>query len=249
MSDTVTTPIADPAQVGPSQGPSHQGSEAESRALKAEADLAALREGIKKKRETDAKALKEEESAAALKRGEHERVIKETSAELKAANARLDAIKEATLARINAAVDKMDDKSKAEINLVKDSLPIEKLEEYVALKWAVAQPLKPGAPPSPSPTSGAKGPAAPDDPVMKEARAFIDDLGGSASTVAMSEMMKAFPVGDGKEKYRFMGTGDDDKDTKSFIKLMRKIGHDPWQELHERQASRLKELEKELAAI
>jgi hypothetical protein len=243
---TTTTTTNDP-----SQGSSHQGGElkqALEAKAKAEADLASLREGVKKKRDADARAAKAEEDEAAKKRGEFDRILQDRDDQLSKANERIAAIDAATVKRIDTAIEQLPEAAKAEIALIRDGISLEKLEEYVNLKLTSVSNNQVNTLPSPSPSAGNKIAEVLDEStkIMNESKTFIEDLGGTQSTMAMTDLMKSFPVGGGKEKWRVGGTGDDDKDTRTFIGLMRKIGHNPWRDLEERRAARLAELKKDL---
>jgi len=192
------------------------------RAEKAEADLA-------KKNEADAAAKKKLEDDEAKKRGDFDKLTRQKDDEIAALKARADradALEKASKERIDAAIAKLPDAAKKEIELVKDSLTPEKLEALVALKGGdTSIPIPPA--PGVGNRGGRKDGGYELNPVTVE---VLDELYEPEQTRQTAKHLGSFMRGT-NPVFRWQGTGNDPKDTLSFINMMNKIAYNPLRDM------------------
>lgn len=203
------------------------------RAEKAEADAAALRAKDKKRNDDESAAKKKAEEEEAKKRGEFEALMAKRDAELKAANEEAERLRVATQKRIDAGIAKLGDAAKKEIEIVRGSLSLDKLEELVTIKLGdvIANPPSPGVGTGRRDGSGGHK----IDPGTEELLVEVSASTGARETAKKLGEFKR----DGDSVFRWRGTGDDRKDTMSFVDMLNKIADNPIRDMREKARDRV----------
>ena len=226
-------PDAPPPEQKPLPGtepPAPKGDEWKVKAEAAQAELAKVQARDKKRSDDEIAAKKKADEDEAKKRGEHEVLLKQRDAELAAAQAQAKVYADAAAARVDRSIKRLSEAAQKEIALVRDSLPLDKLEAFIEAKLEGGQtaPIEGGGvvtPPSPAPGGvrrDAKGHQLHAETVM-----ILEDRGADESAYAVGKSLGAIPVGGGDFKFRWKGTGDNKKDTQAFIALLNKAAYNP----------------------
>ena len=210
------------------------------RAEKAEkllADRTAADEAAKKKAaEDDAK-----------KRGDFDKLAAEKDAEIAKLKAQADRgaeLEKASRTRVDAMIAKLPDEAKKEVDLVKDALSLEKLEAFV---WAKAEAAGTGGGLPPAPGVGGRRGKDDSHELHKETKMVLRRLSAPREALEIGSMLGKFDR-DGDPVFRFRGTGDDEKDTESFIGFMNSIAVNPVREISDERMKRIREAAKGVGA-
>lgn len=225
----------------PAQGDPPLGDKAPPKDDATAAKLAAMQKenaelkAAEEKRVADAEAAKKKAAEdAAKKKGEYEPLLAKKDEELSEAERKLKAaveenqsLKKAVVDRIEANIKALPEAAQAEIKLVRESLSLDKLQELVDLKAKAAGGGTGDVPPrTPAPNPGGMGGGhkkGKDYEIHAETRMVMEELYVEDGVFETSKNMGRIDMGDGDYKYRYRGTGDDKKDTKSFIGMLRGV--------------------------
>lgn len=218
-------------EADPVKKAAHEKAELKTRAEKAEKELA-------ERKSAEAAAKKLAEETEAKKKGEYEKLLadrEKENTELKKKAERADQLEKATQTRVDAMIAKLPDAAKKEVELVKASLSIDTLESFVATKLEAA-----GigiAPPAPG-VKQRGGRTDKGHELHPETIGLLEDISADAGALETGKMLGTFER-DGTPVFRWKGTGDDRKDTVSFIDLLKKIAYNPLRELAAEQRKRV----------
>ena len=203
------------------------GDDWKAKAETANAELEKLRAANKKRSDDEGAAKKKADEDEAKKRGEHEVLLKQRDAELAAAQAQTKALHEAAQARVERSTKRLSDAARKEIDLVKDSLPLDKLEALIDAKLEGGQVIEGGVVTPPAPAPGGVRRDAKGHQLHAETVMILEDRGAGESKYQVGKALGAIPIGGGDVKFRWKGTGDDRKDTQAFIELLNKAAYNP----------------------
>lgn len=189
------------------------------RAEKAEKDLA-------DRKAAEAAAKKKAEDDEAKKKGEYEKLLGEKEkelADLKAKAGRADELEKAALARVDAMIEKLPDAAKKQLAIVKDGLSLEKLEAFVSAQFGEG-----GIPLPPAPGVGSKKKQEDGTHELhKESKMVLRRVNAHPDALKVATRLGQFDR-DGDPVFRWRGTGDDEKDTESFIAFMEAMSANPF---------------------
>ena len=206
---------------------------ARAEAEKARAELDKMKAKERKaKSEADARA-KEKAAKEAIENGKAAEELRRAHDELAQIRAEKEALETATRERIENTIKRLPEAARKDIELVKDSLPLDKLDAFVSMKFESAGPQETAAPdsgdkpaPSAPPTPGIKGADRSRsvgheiDPVTRE---VLDEMHTSPRTVELSKELAVDSTG----KFH-IGLGNKNPDdykanTGAFIHLLDSI--------------------------
>ena len=235
--------------------PSQQASGAEdlteqlrARLREAEASAASLRDKEKERKRKQQDAQKKKEEAEALARGEHEKVIEELRKKVEEQEAIVSEYNKAADERIEAEIKRLPEHMRKEVAFVREQgMSRDKLESFLRMKLEsvagannMAEDNLPG-PPAPSAAAGQR--QRPDDPLHENTKELMNELMAPETVYEIGRQIGSFDVGgDGEKKFRFMATGNDNEDTRRWIRFVQATAIDPWRAQREERLKRVKEL-------
>lgn len=226
--DTNTTETEQPTLPGTDDAAANARKEADA----AKAELARLKDSERAAKAADAKRAKDAAAKKAIEDGKAAEELDKANAELAELRAQKEALEAASRSRIDSSIKKLSAEAQADIELVKDSLPLDKLDAFVSAKLeAAAGPSdpaspepgdKPAAPPSAPPTPGVKGndhshkAGHEIDPVTRE---VLEEMNVSPRTIELSKKLGV----DSSGKFGWQRTDDERKNRGAFIHLLDSI--------------------------
>jgi len=241
---TITTNPPDPAN-GSSQQPSGDATADELRARlhKVQSEAAGLREKDTERKRKETDKAKKAADKAAVDKGEASKVIEELQAKVAKQQELVDAFNKGADERLTASIGLLSEDVQKEIEFVRDGMSREKLEEYIKMKTPSSKPMDDGTKgvPSPGATTGAK--RRDEDPLDAGTKELLDTLMADETVYEIGRQIGHFPISKtGDEKFRFMGTGDDDEDTRRWIRFVTATADDPFRAAKQARLERVKAL-------
>lgn len=216
-----------------------------------EAEAASLRSKNEERKKKEAQKKKDKEEQEALARGEHENLIKQLKEQLNQQSEIVENFKKQAQERLDKKIEALPDEAKAELELIRDSVPHDKLEGLVDMKLgkgAQSMELEPGTPAPPAPSAASGTGQRKEDALDADTVKILDKLMADESVYEIGRQIGHFGINSaGDQKFRFMATGDDDEDTRRFIRLVKATSvDDPFAKRKAEQLKRVKELKEKI---